>query len=205
MRASLLYNSHRKGKSMSDKLKEIFQRELEELKQNKIRAIALGVCFVVVLIVWAIDDGSSGDEIVLDDKPPVTKDLPVKVLPVEKSPDGVTVVLGANADALYIGDPFAVEEKPKPPPKPEPPPPLPVIPAPSIVIQPPEPPTPRETLTLTGTAISGDNKTAMILRGNETLFVTTGEEIDGRRIVDITPEFVTFDDGERIFLQKGLD
>jgi len=190
---------------MSDKLKEIFQRELEELKQNKIRAIALGVCFVVVMIVWAIDDGSSGDEIVLDDKPPVTKDLPVKVLPVEKSPDGVTVVLGANADALFVGDPFAVEEKPKPPPKPESPPPLPVIPAPSVVIQPPEPPTPREPLTLTGTAISGDNKTAMILRGNETLFVTTGEEIDGRRIVDITPEFVTFDDGERIFLQKGLD
>ena len=190
---------------MSDKLKEFFQRELEELKQNKIRTIALCVCFVVALIVWAIDDGSGGEEIILEDKPPVTKDLPVKVLPVEKSPDGVTVVLGANADALFIGDPFAVEEKPKPPPKPEPPPPiLPAIPAPSVVIQPPElpPPQPRESLTLTGTAVSGDNKTAMILRGNETLFVTVGEEIDGRRIVDITPEFVTFDDGDTLTIRN---
>lgn len=201
---------------MSDELKKILSRELDELKQHKVRAIALGVCVIVLLIVWTIDDGSGGEEIILVDAPPVTKDLPVKPLPVkplpvEKNPDGVTVVLGANADALFIGDPFAGEEKPKP--KPQPPtPPLPAIPQPQTVIQPPEPtqPTPqveqpKEPLTLTGTAISGDNKTAMILRGKETLFLTIGDVIDGRRILDITPDFVTLDDGERIYLQKGLN
>jgi len=196
---------------MSDELKKFLSRELDELKQNKVRAIALGVCFIILLIVWTIDDTSGGEEIILVDAPPVTKDLPVKSLPVSKSPDGVTVVLGANADALFIGDPFAGEEKPKPQPQPppSPPPPLPTIPQPHVVIQPPEPPPqveqPKETLTLTGTAISGDNKTAMILRGKETLFLTIGDVIDGRRIVDITPDFVTLDDGERIYLQKGLN
>lgn len=201
---------------MPDELKKFLSRELDELKQNKVRVIALVACVVVALIFWAIDDSSSGEEIALEDVPPVTKDLPVKPLPVEKSSDGVTVVLGANADALFIADPFAGEEKPKPPPKPQPtpqppqpPPTLPAIPQPPAVIQPPEPPPkvepPKEPLTLTGTAISGDNKTAMILRGKETLFVTLGEEIDGRRIVDITPDFVSFDDGERIFLRKELN
>ena len=197
---------------MSDELKNFLSRELNELKQNKIRAIALVACFIVAVIFWTIDDSSGGEEIVLDDAPPVTKDLPVKVLPVEKSPDGMTIVLGANADALLIADPFAVEEKPAPPPKSQPPPPpptppLPAIPSP-VTIQPPPAPQveqPREQFILTGTAISGNNKTAMFLRGNETLFKTIGDELGGRRIVDITPEFVTLDNNERIFLQKGLN
>jgi len=192
---------------MLDELKKFLSRELDELKQNKIRAIALVACLIVAIIFWTIDDSSGGEEIVLTEKPPVTKDLPVKVLPVEKSPDGVTIVLGANADALLIADPFAGEEKTQPPPKPQSPPhkpPLPAIPSP-VVIQPPEPPQieqPREQFILTGTAISGNNKVAMFLRGNETLFKTIGDELDGRRIVDITPDFVTLDNNERIYLQR---
>lgn len=103
-------------------MKDFLRHELEELKQNKVRAIALGVCFVVLLIFWATDEDSGGEEIALDDEPPLTKDLPVKVLPVEKSPDGVTLVIGANADELFIGDPFAGDDKPKPPSKTIPPP-----------------------------------------------------------------------------------
>lgn len=185
-----------------EELKKFLSHELDELKANKIRTGALGVCLAVLLIFWATDDTSDGEEITIDEPPPRTKDLPVKSLPVTKSPDGVTKVLGANADALFIGDPFAVEEKPKPPP--QPPPPLPKIPEPSVVIQPPPEPKiepPKEPITLTGTAISGNSKTAMFLRGKETLFLTVGEEIDGRRIVDITPEFVTFASGERIQLE----
>ena len=197
---------------MSDELKKFLSRELDELKQNKIRTTALVVCLIIAVIVWTVDDSSSGEEIVLNDAPPVTKDLPVKSLPVEKSPDGVTIVLGANADALFIADPFAGEEKPKPPPQPKSQPPptappqLPAIPQPPIVIQPPEPPpqveSPKEPLTLTGTAISGDNKTAMFLRGKETLFLTIGDEIDGRRIVDITADFVTLDNNEVITIRN---
>ena len=187
-----------------DELKKFLEREFVELKQDKLRVTALIVCLAVLLIFVATDDSGDGEEISLE-KPPATKDLPVKPLPVvTKSPDGVTPVLGANADALFIGDPFAGEEKPKPPPqpveetKPVAPIELPPIPAPRFV----EPPKPAEPITLTGTAISGSNKTAMFLRGKETLFRTVGEDIDGRLIVDITPEFVTFADGERVYLRK---
>lgn len=196
---------------MFDELKKFLSRELDELKQNKIRAIALVACLVVAVILWTVDDSSGGEEIVLDDAPPVTKDLPVKILPVEKSPDGVTIVLGANADALLIADPFADEEKSQPPPKPQPSQPtlptplLPAIPSPVAIQPPPQVEQPREQFILTGTAISGNNKTAMFLRGNETLFKTIGDELNGRRIVDITADFVTLDNNERIYLQRGLN
>lgn len=194
-----------------DWLKKFLGHEQEELKKNKIRAGALGACVVILLIFLATNDNSGGEEIILTDKPPVTKDLPVKALKVEKSPDGVTKVLGANADALLIGDPFAVEEKPKPQP---PPPPLPKIPevVPPVVIEPPpappveeKPAKPREQIILTGVAISGENKTALILYGGKTLFLTIGDEIDGQKIIDITPEFVTLEDNERVYMQKELD
>ena len=195
---------------MPDELKKILQRELDELKQNKIRATALGVCFIVLLIFWATDSGSDGEEINLNepsttaDAPPETKDLPVVSLPAEKSLDGVTLVLGANADELFIGDPFAGEEKPKPPPK------VAIPPVPPIVLQPPPIPPeqpksqPQEKIILTGTAISGANKTAMFLREKETLFRTIGEEVGGKKISDITSDFVTFEDGERVFIQREL-
>ena len=185
-------------------MKDFIRHELEELKQNKVRAIALGVCFVVLLIFWATDDSSGGEEIILEDEPPLTKDLPVKVLPVEKSPDGVTLVLGANADELFIGDPFAGEDKPEPPSQVTPP------HVPSILIQPPpveqpkQPKQPKDRIILTGTAISGEIKTAMFLRDKETLFLTVGEEIGGKIISDISAEFVTFEDGQRVYLQKEL-
>lgn len=192
---------------MPEEVKEILRRELDELKQNKIRVGILAGCVLILLIVSIVDDGSDGEEIILDEPPPLTKDLPIKTIPVAKSPDGVKIVLGANADRLFIGDPFAVEEKvaPEPPPTPEPTPPLPKIPPPSIIIEPPKPEPPKEQITLTGTAISGDNKTAMFLRGGETVFLTVGEEIGGRKISDITSDFVTFDDGERIYFQKELN
>ncbi len=192
---------------MPEELKEILRRELDELKQNKIRVGILAACVVILLAVWITDDGSDGEEIVLTEEPPLTKDLPIKTLPVTKSPDGVKIILGATADRLFIGDPFAVEEKvaPEPPPPTEPTPPLPKIPPPSIIIEPPEPETPKEKIILTGTAISGDNKIAMFLRGDETLFLTIGEEIGGRKISEISPDFVTFEDGERIYFQKELN
>ena len=53
---------------MPDELKEILRRELDELKQNKIRVIALAVCFILLLIFWIADDSSDGEEIALNDK-----------------------------------------------------------------------------------------------------------------------------------------
>lgn len=192
---------------MPDELKKFLQGKLEVLKQNKIRVIAVIVCFVFFLAFWLSEDDFNSEEIILNDKPPLTKDLPVKPLPVERKSDGVKIVLGANADELFIGDPFAGEDKPKP--KPQPPKPV-VEPVPQIVIQPPpqpliiEQPKPQEKIILVGTAISGDNKTAMFLREKETLFLTVGEEISGKKISDISVEFVTFEDGQRAYMQKEL-
>ena len=189
---------------MPDELKNFLSRELDELKRNKIRAGALGVCFVVLVIFCLVEDDNS-EEISLNNSPPVTKDLPVKPLPVTKNPEGVTIVLGADADALNVADPFAGEEKPKPPPKQiTPPPPIPIQPPPNQ----PAPKTqtqPREKILLTGTAVSGDNKTAMFLRGKDTIFLTIGDEIGGKKILDITTDCVTLEGGVRVYLQKELN
>ena len=75
---------------MSDELKKILSRELDELKQNKIRAIALVVCFIILLIFWLDDNNSGGEEINLTEtQPPVTKDFPVVSLPDEKSAENI--------------------------------------------------------------------------------------------------------------------
>ena len=194
-------------------LAEWFRSKLDELKQNKVRVIALGVCLVMLLAFKLTDDGSDVEEIEVD-APPLTKDLPVQKLPekvpaqVSESPDGVKIVLGANNETLYVGDPFAVPPKPKPAPKVEPPPKieLPPIPPPKTIQQPQtEPPATKEKIILTGTAISGTNKTAMFLRDKKTEFLSVGDEIGGRIISDITPDFVKFNDGTRLYLQKELN
>ena len=122
---------------MPDELKKILARELDELKQNKIRVVALAACLVVLLIFWVADNDSDGEEIILTEEPPITKDFPVKVLPPQKSSDGVKIVLGANADVLFIGDPFTVEEEEIPEPPPQPQPEIPAAPVPVISIPPP--------------------------------------------------------------------
>lgn len=183
---------------MSDELKKFLAHELDELKRNKVRAIALGVCAAVLMVFWANDD-TSNENINLTEQPttqPVTRDLPVKQLPAPKNLDGVVPIVGATADALIVADPFAGAVKPKPLPK--------KIPPPSIPIEPPQL-QPREKILLTGTAISGARKTAMFLRGKETLFLTVGDEVNGRRIVDIGADFVTFSDGTRVYLQKEMN
>lgn len=192
---------------MSDALKNFLSRELDELKQNKVRAIALAICFVAVLGIWLSDD--TGEEIPLNEpqvveSPPAPKSLPVTV---NKSPDGVTLVLGANADELAVADPFAGEDKPKKFPPPNPPKiPTANLPPPQVPVLPPIPqPQPQEKIILTGVAISGDIKTAMFIRGKETLFLTIGDPINGRKIVDISPDTVTLSGGVRVYLQKELN
>ena len=203
---------------MTYELKKFLQSEVDELKQNKIRAIALGVCFFVVVVIWAGENFSRGDEIALNDPPPVatvntppttaTKDLPLTSLPAGNNLDGVTELIGANTEPLNVTDPFAAEEKSEPKPTA---PPATVEPIPPAQIQPlpaappaPTPPKPREQIILIGTAISGTDKTAMLQLGKQTMFFSVGDVIDGRRIIDIGTDFVTLDDGETLRLQKEL-
>lgn len=109
-----------------------------------------------------------------------------------KSVDGVTPVLGADSNPLIVADPFAGVQKPKPAPKVAAPN-LPTIPNPTQSL--PTTSAPQESITLTGTALSGNSKMAMFLRGKETLFLTIGDEIGGRKISDITRDAVIFADG----------
>lgn len=190
---------------MSDELKKILRREFDELSRNKIRATALVACAAMLAIFWLSDEPAPAEKISLDEPPvkaPATKDLPAKNFPPQKIFDGVKIVAGATADPLTIANPFAAEKtSPKKisPPKISPPPKIPQegsLNAPQGEIP------PREKILLTGTAISGAKKTAMFLRGKETIFRTVGDELDGRKIVDITADFVALSDGTRIYLQR---
>ena len=200
---------------LKEKIMEFWRRDLDEIRKNKRRTIALAICFFVLLIYAWEPEGKNVEEIDLSDAPPVTKDLPVQKLPDKKIPaqipettDGVKIVMGANSEQIFINDPFAGPEKPKPPPTPPKQVELPKIPPPSQTPQPLQQPPkvePKEKIILTGTAISCDNKTAMFLRDKQTEFLSVGDEIGGRIISDITPEFVTFADGMRLYLQKELN
>lgn len=82
---------------------------------------------------------------------------------------------------------------------------LPSVPAEEPVAQ--EPPEPAEKFILRGTAIHGDNKTALIQKIipdensiDDTLILKTGDVIGGRRVVDISADSVTFDDGAQLRL-----
>ena len=187
-----------RGFEMSDELKKRLRRELDEIRRNKIRIVALGVCVVIAAIMWLINNSSRGEEIALNEPTPApaTSDLPVKPLPAVKSVDGVTTVLGADASPLIVVDPFAGAQKPKPAPKIAAPN-LPTIPNP----QPQPTPKPQESIALTGTALSGSSKVAMFLRGKETLFLTIGDELGGRKISDITADAVIFADGSIIIIE----
>ncbi|MCR5834630.1 MAG: hypothetical protein K6G55_08310 [Selenomonadaceae bacterium] len=206
---------------MPDKLKEYLTNELNELKEHKARAIVMVVCVIFLLVILTTEDSSGGEDIdlnappkieqtqtVTENKPaqtvpkPATKDLPVKPLATEKLPRDVKLVLGANAERLTISNPFIGEEKPKPESK--------TVPTnstapPSVtMIQPPIIPKSKEKVMLTGVAIGGI-KTAMFLRGNETIFLTIGDEINGRQIADITADFVLFTDNSRVYMQRELE
>lgn len=187
---------------MSDELKKFLNDEIQELKRNKIRTAAIGVCLIFLIGIWIADYISSSEEIDLSDSadstvksPPDTKDMPKKPLPVPITVDGVTPVLGAVADPLIIADPFAGQENFKPSQK---------IIEPVTIQQSQIPQPPQEKITLTGVAL-GVNKTAMFKRDNETIFLTIGDELNGRKIVDITADFVTFADGSRLFVQKDVN
>ena len=177
---------------MSDELKRFLRRELDEISRHAFRVSIIAACAVFGLIFLILDETSRGEEIALNQPTPApaTSDLPVKPLPTVKSVDGVTPVLGADASPLIVSDPFAGAQKPKSAPKVAAPI-LPTIPNPT----PPTAPAPQESITLTGTALSGNFKTAMFLRGKETLFLTIGDEIGGRKISDITRDAVIFADG----------
>ena len=74
-----------------------------------------------------------------------------------------------------------------------------------------------ETIMLKGTAISGNKKMAIVQIGKvskndsnndknkiESRLLSIGDEIEGKRVIDIGKNFIAFDDGKSLSLQEGF-
>lgn len=131
----------------------------------------------------------------------------------------VKAVIGANADEIYIYDPF---KNPNPAPEKKVDPPKVEVPVkaeektskpvePVIVIQPaPEvdktPKPPEVKFMLHGTAL-GENKVALVQKISEgkvleMLFLKIGDKLNGKKIADIAENFLTFDDGSSMYFEN---
>ena len=192
-------------------LKNFWQDDLKEIRENKIRFGAILVLLAVTVIFALADFTSTDTEIPIENAAPAPAAETEQIQPVQPAvpaaSENIKVVLGANSSELYVSDPFTapVVETYEPipstvqsfePAEVE----LPEIPAEIPVAQ----IEPAEKFALDGTAISGDSKTAIIhkISGGEktkNLIVSVGDNLDSRRVVDITPSFVALDDGSRIF------
>ena len=196
------------------KLQNFWQNDLKEIKESPVRFGGLLICFIATIILFFTDDGG-GEEINLSENPaPVEtvenvsgdkKIVPVKIAATSDADKNITVVLGANSDSLYIHDPFKVhvEEKIEEPSPVE-------IPTVQPVIIAPPPPVAQDSIKpvvkifLRGTAVIGDKKSALIQiisdkdSAAENLILEIGDNLDGKKIIDINQEFVTFDNGENL-------
>ena len=202
---------------MSDKLKNFWQKDLNELKENPLRFGGLSICFIAAIALFFSDDGG-GEQINISENPaPVekvekpatvannTKIITVKNAKNSSADKNITVVLGANSEELIVHDPFKVPQKEKietPPPA--------EIPTVQPVIIPPaaqEPPKLSEKFILRGTAIVGYKKSALIQiisndknSAAENLILEIGDSLGGKKIIDISQDSLIFDDGEILFI-----
>jgi len=180
---------------MIEMFRKFLKRELEEIRQHRSRLIILVCClfFSVAFAVWNFIDG--GEEIITVE--PSEEKISANKKVVEKN---FTAVIGANADVLFVGDPFKVEEEVEPQQVSEEilPPVVAEVALPEKISQ------PEETFTLLGTAITAEEKSALVLRtkgsSTENIFVKTGDRLNGRQIVEIAEDSLTLEGGEKIFI-----
>lgn len=215
---------------IKQQLNKFLDRELREIRENKKRIVTLFACvlFAIGIFVFANSgekaDNNSNEAV---PKADATK-LNDKSNSDKKTESKLTAIKGLERAAANVEliNPFkvdiqnsttAADNKPVEAAK--------VPPTPNIaLITPPSQPAQTENteskekiiLILKGTAISGDKKIAIIQRGIvknekskengkiESKIIHLGDEIDGRKVIDIDKNFIAFDDGERLFLQEGL-
>ncbi len=198
-----------------DELKKIWQNNLAEIKENKVRFTAVFICFIVAVILFFTDENSVGEEINLSENPapvetvenvkPTDSDkkiITVKNAAVSTADKNINVVRGANSDDLYIYDPFKTPQKEIIQPPPE---------IPTVIIPPNiTPPVAQipvktaEKFILRGTAIIGNKKSALIQKfisdeknsDSENLILEIGDSLNGKKILDINQDYLTLDDGE---------
>ena len=202
-------------------MKKFFESQLEEIRENKIR-FGLLVIALVVTIIFAVADSLGGEEIELE--PKQVAQVEKNSSTVEKisvpqknssASDNVTVVIGANSEEIFVADPF---KNPVPPKKEKPV----EVPAQIEKVEPVEkklppaveerivppaevdaPKPPEVKFILRGVAL-GEVKTAFIekvVSGKvETLFLSVGDSVGGKKILDITEDFVILEGNERLEL-----
>ena len=199
-------------------MKDFLKSQLEEIRENKLRFGLLIICLVVAIIYAFADSFDSGEEINLDAPQKVAQvESPAKNISstsekVTVTSDKVKAVIGANADDVFIYDPFknpapakvetpvkvdevdAKVEKTLPPAEPA------IVPPPVVEV----PMPPEDNFILRGTALA-DNKTAMVEKISngkaEMLFLQIGEKINGKAIIDIAQDFITLDDGNILYIE----
>lgn len=192
-------------------LQNLLQSNLEEIKENKIRFAAVLILFILAIILFLNEENSGGEEINLAEKPAPVENSPPENLPADKkiitvknsatsnADKNITAVLGANAENLYVHDPF------KTPPKVQLPPEIPAVIIPTPVAQVPSAPTLK--FALRGTVIIGYKKSALIQiisndknSANENLILEIGDTLNGKKILDINQDSVTLEGGEILYL-----
>ena len=223
-------------------MKDFLKEQLDEIRENKLRFGILIFALFAAIIFAVTDSFERGEEINLESQKisqaDITKNradlspaqsesavnLPAKNVTANEnvyaSSGNIKAVIGANADEIYIYDPFknptpAPKVKAEEPPKVEVPvkaeaktlPPV----EPVIIIQPaPEVPVPPKVpevkFILQGVAL-GENKVAMVQKISENkilemLFLKIGDELNGKKIADIAEDFLTFDDGNRMYFEN---
>ena len=217
---------------MNQQFKTFLDQEFKEIKEHKNRFIAISTAFVISLGVLIFSGSDEAAPISEEEKPVRIEkatqnnksDDKKKVESKFKNIKG----LERAAAEVEIVNPFKVdiakEEKLveiKPVEVPKIPTPVPII-TPKEKVEPPKSVESEEkvVLVLKGTAINGDNKMAIIQRSistknnsqksksssdnnkSENLILKIGDEFEGRFIIEINKDFVIFDDGERLYVQK---
>lgn len=197
---------------MDEFLKKFWQDNLTEIRENKFRFAAICFCFAVAMILLLTDD-SGDEEIILNENPAPAefvetaenlnankKIIALNSPAISSGNQNIKIVSGANSDALFVHDPFKISIKEK-------------IQPPSEIILPPVeeiPPVSNEKFILRGTAIIGDDKSALVQKVSsgkdsdaENLILGIGEDFNGKMIIEITPDFLILFDGTKIFVETN--
>ena len=218
------------GEFVADsRLKEFYDREINEIMHNKLRFGCIVATFVSAIALFAFTDTETEVTEASDNESPkvatASNDKSNSDKTSDKSSDKpaskVTNITGLEraSEGGELINPFK-SDLVKPPietksPKPE------SIPIPQMPKSAPIKTTDisdKVVLTLKGTAISGDKKMAIIQRcvikskGTkdsenpklESIMVKIGDKIDNHIVVDIGKNFIVFDDGRHLSLQEGL-
>ena len=207
---------------IKQQLKEYYHRELKEIKEHKIRLGFISAILVISLLFFSFSDDKEEATATSEIKNDNTFEQAVdETINKSENKSKFTKIAGLEAATESNGliNPFKVDlEKTKDSNskienKPDT-----MIPAfnppPQInTVKPVE----KVVLTLKGVAISGDKKMAIIQRDSttkndstnsngktESLLLSLGDEIDGRRIMNIGKDFIVFDDGQKLYIHEAL-